>query len=144
MRLFRTALLALTVLALGAAAWAADNPIVVMSGHESWGKPEMGASQAVLYGDPNKAGFYVVRLKVGPNWSFPAHFHPQRENVTVISGTLYAGLGDKLNRNAGMAYKAGAFVSMPPNVRHYAYTKSDGAVIQIDGQGPEKDMMVKK
>jgi quercetin dioxygenase-like cupin family protein len=114
-----------------------------MSGQETWAAPQMGASQAVLYGDPTKPGFYVVRLKVGPNWAFPAHYHPQRENVTVISGTFYAGIGDKLDRNGGKAFAAGTFVSMPPNVHHYAYTKDEGAVIQIDGEGPENNIFLK-
>lgn len=144
MRLTRM-LLALTVaLSVGVAAWAAAaGPTVVMNGTEKWGKPQMGMQEAVLYGNPDKAGFFVVRLKAGPNWSFPVHYHPTQENVTVISGTLYAGIGAKFDKSKASAFPAGSFVSMPANLKHYAFTKSTGVVLQIDGMGPEKNMMVK-
>lgn len=140
----RTLLALAIVLSLGAAAWAAAaGPTVVMNGTEKWGKPQMGMQEAVLYGNPDKAGFFVVRLKAGPNWSFPVHYHPTQENVTVISGTFYAGIGDKFDKSKATAFPAGSFVSLPANLKHYAFTKSTGVVLQIDGMGPEKDVMVK-
>lgn len=145
MRITRIVLSVAMVLAFGAAAWAASSgPTIVMNGTEKWGKPDMGMQTAVLYGNPNSAGFYVVRLKLGPNWVFPVHHHPTQENVTVISGTLYAGIGTKFDKSKAKAFPAGSFVSLPPNLQHFAFTKSSGAVIQIDGMGPEKDIMAKK
>lgn len=125
-------------------ALAASSPTVVMPGHETWQKPQMGASEAVLFGNPGKSGFYVVRLKVGPNWNFPVHYHPTQENVTVLSGTLYAGVGNTVDKSKAIAFPAGSFIAMPANVRHFAFTKGTGAVLQIDGMGPEKDIMAKK
>ena len=52
-----------------------------------------GAEMAVLSGDPTKDGPYVFRLKLPANYAIPAHHHPTTENVTVLSGTLYAGMG---------------------------------------------------
>ena len=121
---------------------AASSPTVVMPGKETWVKQDGGYSMAILYGDPSKAGFYVVRLKTGANWTFPPHTHPGRENVTVISGVFYAGMGKKMDPKKMTAYPAGTFMSLPANTAHYAMTKQP-AVIEISGTEPLKDVMVK-
>jgi quercetin dioxygenase-like cupin family protein len=143
MHRLRIAVLLAFVAALGGVALAASTPTVMVAGQERWAPQPGNFSMAVLYGDPSKSGFYVVRLKVPPNWSFPAHTHPQRENVTVISGTFYAGIGRKLNKNAVQAYPAGSFVSLPANIPHYALTRSSPAVVQVEGQGPFQTTMIK-
>lgn len=143
MRVFSILLCAVLLAAAGTAVLAADSPTAVTPGQEQW-KPQPGNySMAVLYGDPSKPDYYVVRLKVPANWSFAPHTHPTRENVTVISGTLYAGLGSKLDATKVMAYPAGSFISMPEKLPHYALTKDEGAVFQIDGTGPLEIDMIK-
>lgn len=146
MRLLRSILVAFTVATVGLTASAAtsSSPTVVMPGQIHWAAQPGNFSMGVLYGDPSKSGFYVMRLKLPANWTYPAHYHPGRENVTVISGTFYAGLGTKMDKAKGIAFPAGSFVSMPPDVRHYAFTKSGPVVIQIEGNGPSQDIMVKK
>ncbi|HET9095235.1 MAG TPA: cupin domain-containing protein [Candidatus Baltobacteraceae bacterium] len=143
MRQFRVLLALAIALGIGGAAWAASSPTIVMPAQLKWQPQPGNYSMAVLYGNPGKSGYYVIRLKLPPNWTFGTHYHPAQENVTVISGTFYAGLGSKMDKSKVTAFPAGSFVAMPPNVRHYALTKSEGAVIQIDGQGPSKDIMVK-
>jgi uncharacterized RmlC-like cupin family protein len=137
-------LLSASLLALcGAVAVAANSTTVVMNGQEQW-KPQPGNYEmATLYGDPSKSGFYVIRLKVPANWSFPAHYHPGRENATVISGTFYVGFGTKLDKSKVTAYTAGSFASIPPKLPHYALTKSDGAVVQVEGEGPFGETIIK-
>src|SRR6202790_4364295 len=54
-----------------------------------------GAQLAVLEGDPMaSSGDYTVRIKMPDGYKFAPHFHPLRENVTVLSGTLKVGMGD--------------------------------------------------
>ncbi len=60
---------------------------------------------------------------------FPAHYHPGRENVTVISGTFYAGMGKKYDARKLTAFPPGSFISIPGGQPHYAMTKGP-AVIQ--------------
>lgn len=143
MHRFRILLAFALALGAGAAAWAASSPTIVMPGQMKWQPQPGNYSMAVLYGNPDKPGYYVIRLKLPPNWTFGVHYHPDQENITVISGTLYAGLGSKLNKSKVTAFPAGSFVAMPADVRHYALTKASGAVIQIDGQGPSKNIMLK-
>lgn len=97
---------------------------------------------AVLYGDPSKSGLYVVRLKTGADWKFPPHHHPGRENITVISGVFFAGIGKKMDSKKLTAFPAGSFMSLAPGVAHYAMTKQP-AVIEITGTEPLKDLMEK-
>jgi quercetin dioxygenase-like cupin family protein len=140
----RSALIASVVVAfLGVAAIASEGPTVVAPGHEQWKAQPGNYQMAVLYGDPSKAEFYVVRLKVPANWTFPAHTHPMRENLTVISGTFYAGIGTKMDKTKVAAYPAGSFISLPAKLPHYALTKDTGAVIQLEGTGPLEENMIK-
>ena len=97
---------------------------------------------AILYGDPSKPGFYVIRLKTGTNWTFAPHYHPGRENVTVISGVFYAGMGKKIDAKSMTAYPAGSFMSVPAKTVHYAMTKQP-AIIEITGTEPLTDVMAK-
>src|SRR5437660_5494096 len=72
-----------------------------------------GAKMAVLDGDPGKAGLFILRLKIPDGYKVAAHWHPNAENVTVLSGTFYLGTGDKLDESKGTAMSAGAFARMP-------------------------------
>jgi quercetin dioxygenase-like cupin family protein len=96
-----------------------------------------GAQFAVLSGDPAKAGeMFVVRIKVPPNYQFPAHTHPIAHNVTVISGSIFIGEGDKLDTQKGKQVKAGGYVFMPAKHAHFAWAGSEGAVIQDQNIAP--------
>jgi hypothetical protein len=67
--------------------------------------------------------------RIGPHW------HPTDENVTVLSGTLGAGMGDKFDPAAGTFLKSGGFVCMPKKMHHYAWAKGP-TIIQVHGIGP--------
>ncbi|MBU6510291.1 MAG: cupin domain-containing protein, partial [Gammaproteobacteria bacterium] len=56
-----------------------------------------GAKLAVLAGDPAGTGPVALRLKMPAGYRIPPHWHPTDERVTVISGTLGIGMGDKLD-----------------------------------------------
>jgi quercetin dioxygenase-like cupin family protein len=94
-----------------------------------------GAEIAVVSGDPSKTGPFVIRLKFPANYTIPAHSHPTDENVTVLSGSVFVGMGDKADRTAGDAVGTGGFVLLPQGMNHYAYTKA-AATILLFGQGP--------
>jgi quercetin dioxygenase-like cupin family protein len=94
-----------------------------------------GAQIAVLSGDPTKPGSYAVRLKFPANYEIPAHSHPTDENVVVVSGELFLGMGTKLDKKAGMGLGVGGFGLMPANANHFAYTKRETTIV-LFGQGP--------
>jgi quercetin dioxygenase-like cupin family protein len=94
-----------------------------------------GAKMAVLDGDPGKKGLFTVRLQASAGYKIPPHTHPTAEHVTVISGVLYVGAGDKFDEAAGKQLEAGSYVVMPAGMTHYAWSRGD-TVIQINGMGP--------
>jgi quercetin dioxygenase-like cupin family protein len=119
----------------------AQTPAHVMEnlGAAKWGPaPPMlppGAQIAVLAGDPTKAVPYTVRLKFPANYDIPAHSHPGDENVSVVSGELFMGMGTRLDRKAGLGLGVGGFALMPANANHFAYTKGETSIL-LFGQGP--------
>ncbi len=94
-----------------------------------------GAQLAVLSGDPSKTGLYVIRIKMPANYQIPAHHHPTAENVTVLSGSFHAGMGDKMDKSKAQAFETGGFAALPANMNHYAWAAND-TVIQVHGEGP--------
>jgi hypothetical protein len=55
--------------------------------------------------------------------------------VTVISGTFYLGMGDKMDTAAAQPLKAGGFHYLPPKEHHFAFSKA-ASVAQLNGEGP--------
>ena len=96
-----------------------------------------GAKMAVLQGDPNKPGPFTVRLKVGDGYKVAPHWHPTAENLTIISGTFNLGTGDTADASKTTALTAGAFATMPAEMRHFAWAKG-ATVVQIHSEGPFK------
>ena len=94
-----------------------------------------GAQLAVISGDPSKEGPFVMRLKMPAGYKVPAHYHPQYENVTVLTGEFHVGMGDKLDTDKGMLLRPGGYVEAPAKMHHYAWVTSD-TVVQIAGPGP--------
>jgi uncharacterized RmlC-like cupin family protein len=119
----------------------AQTPAHVMEnlGTAKWGPaPPLlppGAQIAVLAGDPTKPAPYTVRLKFPANYDIPAHSHPTDENVAVVSGELFMGMGNKLDRKAGLGLGVGGFGLMPAGANHFAYTKGETTIV-LYGQGP--------
>jgi mannose-6-phosphate isomerase-like protein (cupin superfamily) len=94
-----------------------------------------GAKIAVLEGKMSEAGPITARLKFPANYRLPPHHHPGLERVTVLSGTMNFGMGDKLEVNKTTAVSAGGFLIMPPGMNHYVWTKEE-AIAQINVTGP--------
>ena len=94
-----------------------------------------GAKVAVLEGNPQKAGFFTMRLDLPPGARLEPHTHPADERVTVIAGTVHVGLGDKFDAKGGKTFTAGAFYVNPTPAPHFVWT-DDGCVLQITGLGP--------
>lgn len=121
------------------AAAAAPKHVIVAPTDIQWGDTPpgipAGSRLAVLYGDPTKAGPFVIRVKGPDGYKIPAHWHPTTESITVLSGTFYIGTGDTLDESKGMAMAAGAFSAMPAKMRHFVWFKGD-TEIEIHSMGP--------
>ena len=97
-----------------------------------------GAQMAVLEGDPMAStGDFTIRLKVPDGYKIAPHTHPHRENVTVLSGTLKVGMGDKFDASKMASFGSGSFAYLDPSMHHYAMASGE-TVIQIHGMSPAK------
>jgi hypothetical protein len=118
---------------------AAPHHIVVKADAVSWGPAPpvlpAGSKFAVLAGDPGKDGPFTARAWLPDGYRVPPHWHPTAENVTVLSGTFHVGAGDSFDTAKGEALTAGGFVSLPAEMRHYAWAEGE-TVIQINANGP--------
>jgi len=95
-----------------------------------------GAQLAVLEGNPMAAsGDYTIRLKMPDGYRIAPHWHPKRENVTVISGTFKVGMGDHFDETSMGTFPAGSFAFLDPDMHHYAMAKGE-VVVQVHGAAP--------
>ena len=112
--------------------------VVVTPDNLKWAEPPVlpGVRLAVVQGDPSKEGLFVYRLKMPAGYKVPPHLHKASENVTVLSGVFYIGLGEKFDQGSGQELPVGGFVSVPPKHPHYAWAGPQETVVQVHGVGP--------
>jgi hypothetical protein len=66
--------------------------------------------------------------KIAPHW------HPKRENVTVIAGDFKVGIGDTWDDSKMMAFSPGSFAYLDPSM-HHAMAAGE-ATVQVHGLSP--------
>jgi len=139
----RPCLLAVFLAAVSLVLVSADHPsgdhLLVTPDDLRWvdGPPSLppGCQAAVLEGDPAKEGPFVIRLKLPAGYRVMPHTHPSDERVTIISGTMYFGMGGKFDEGATKAMPAGSYGRTAAGKKHFAFTR-EGAIIQVHGAGP--------
>lgn len=99
---------------------------------------------AVISGDPTQPGLYVIRARYLAGGKVLPHTHPDTRYDTVLSGELYFGFGETFDASKAKLYPAGAQITVPANVPHYAWAQSDEAVLQEVGIGPSGTTVYKK
>jgi len=116
-----------------------DSMKVFKSDAIKWGEdPSLpkGAKVAVLVGDPSKAETFVALIKFPPNYKVQPHIHPAAELITIVSGSLGNGMGEKFDAKKGEVLKAGASFALPANHAHYVWTTDKQTVLQLVASGP--------
>ena len=102
-----------------------------------WKSPfGIGASMAVLAGDPSKPGVYVVRVKFPPHTFSRPHFHPEDRYVVVLQGTWYTGTGETFDPDKAVPLKPSGFMMHPAKAVHWDGAKDEEVILQITGYGP--------
>ncbi|MGA7837844.1 MAG: cupin domain-containing protein [Ignavibacteriaceae bacterium] len=100
-----------------------------------WRSGMPGTLISILEGDPKSDSLYTLRLKIPANYIVKPHSHTSNERVTILSGSVYVGLGDKIDKNNSVKFIAGGYYVNPPDLHHYVWT-DEPAEIQITGIGP--------
>lgn len=139
-KMFSVAVSLVAVAALGLAQESKTATHIALTAADvKWGQapPSLpkGAQFAVVSGDPGKAGPFVIRLKFPAGYKVAPHWHPTDEHVTIISGTVALGMGEKFDQAAMKELSAGGYGMLPAEMRHYAMAKT-AATIQVHGMGP--------
>lgn len=137
MRILLTLLIALLVGVTSAPAQQGQH-LIVTSDALKWVDPPTfpGAKLAVVQGDPSKEGLFVYRVKFPANYKVAPHFHKASENVTVLSGVFFIGMGEKFDQGSAKELPVGGFVSIPPTHRHFAWAGGQETLVQVHGVGP--------
>ena len=130
-----------TAAAQGSPTQGSEHAVLILPDQVSW-KPApptlpAGAQAAVLEGNPKEAGPFTMRISFPDGYRLPPHYHPAAERVTVVKGTFQLGMGDKFDQSALTSLPAGSYVSMKPEIHHFAQAKGS-TVVQINGVGPWK------
>ena len=138
-RSLQVALVIAVFVAVGAAKAGDLNPAALaykLPNQIKWTDNPNGAKQAILAGDPDKPGLYVVLVKWTAHKMSRPHFHPNDRFITVISGTWWVGTGSKYDPDSTVAMPAGSFVTHFGKQVHYDGAKDGDAVLEIVGIGP--------
>lgn len=99
--------------------------------------PEIeGIENASAIGDLENRGLYAGFGRMSQGAVFPAHRHTDDRLTTVISGTMYYGIGEEFDRNNVTAYPAGSVIFTPAGTPHIMWAKDGQAIIQESGDGP--------
>ena len=96
---------------------------------------QKGAQYVILEGDPSKDGPFVIRIKLPDGFRVMPHTHPKDERVTVITGTLYLGMGAKFDEKVGVPLPAGSYGRTDAGMKHFGWVKGE-TILQLHGTGP--------
>ncbi|HEU4617809.1 MAG TPA: cupin domain-containing protein [Gammaproteobacteria bacterium] len=101
-----------------------------------WRHRDSGPDTAVVYGDPAKEGFYIIRVRFAPHTHSEPHYHPHDRHVTVLSGTWYTGTGSSGDMAHTVPLGPGSYMFHPAGAVHYDGAMDEEVVLEIKGMGP--------
>src|ERR1051325_362746 len=86
-----------------------------------------------VVGNPDEAGVpFVVRLLEKPGSVVPPHIHHFDENITIVQGTWYFGIGAKFDTSKLRKLPVGSFVFIPHGTPMFGFAP-DAVTVQIHG-----------
>ena len=121
---------------VGVAQGGALRPVQATPDQLTWVADPRGYEQALIVGDPTKPGMYAARIRFPANLRIAPHFHPDDRIVTVLSGTVLFGYGERFDESKMQTLPAGSVWSEPAAQPHFAWAKDGGVVLQVIGIGP--------
>jgi hypothetical protein len=95
-----------------------------------------GVHTKVLFGTPEKPGYYSILLFVPAHTTIQAHSHRDDRVAVVVSGEWHFGYGDNFDPKLLKTLPQGSVYSEPGRRNHFAQTGASPVVVQISGYGP--------
>jgi quercetin dioxygenase-like cupin family protein len=103
----------------------------------AWKRNAAGTNEtALLYGDPDKPGPYVLMFKWLPGNMSRPHRHPNDRMITVLKGTWWVGTGEKYDPASTVPLPAGTYVTHFAKEIHYDGAKDTETWLLMAGEGP--------
>ena len=106
----------------------------------SWGNlPPHSGEMAMLYGDFNKPGPYLVMMKWNPGWFSAPHTYATDRIQVVVFGAWFVNSGNDFQPRDAVPVGPGGYVKRTARTPHYdgvPANQPDPAVIAIFGLGP--------
>jgi quercetin dioxygenase-like cupin family protein len=131
-----------------AAAFAQSDLVQILPDQIKWNNAPPGVTKdtqaAVLAGPLDKPVPYTQRVHLAAGGMVMPHTHPDTRYTTVLSGELYAGVGETMDAATATRYPAGSFLVMPAGKVHYSWAKNGEVVYQESGVGPTATNFLKK
>jgi hypothetical protein len=103
------------------------------------GLPAGSGEMAMMYGDFNKPGPYLVLMKWNPSWFSAPHSYRTDRICVVVSGTWWVNSGEDFTPVQAVPVQAGGFVLRHARTWHYDGVPAEGkepVIIAIFGIGP--------
>ncbi len=97
---------------------------------------EEGIEFAVLAGNPNAAGLYILRVRFPAGVMSRPHTHDRDRFITVIEGTWHAGTQAEFDPAATTPLGPGSFMVHPAGAVHYDGARETATIVEIRGIGP--------
>jgi quercetin dioxygenase-like cupin family protein len=146
MTLRRSILILAPVIAIAAATLAAraqqpparpgGGVVIVKPGDIQWtdypGRP--GVRLAMIEGDFNTPGPFLMRVKFPPNYTLPPHMHPGIEHTIILSGALRVGYCTATG-GPMETLPAGTVLITPAQTPHFLETTEE-TIVQTHGMAP--------
>lgn len=116
------------------------NTLILLSPEkmQPWGHPKIlppGAQDYILLGNPEKSELYTFRFQLPAHYQIPPFKLTALCCMTVLSGELYIGQGDRFEKKNYHAMSAGSFIIIPTDTPLYFWTQ-EKTVLQFHGIGP--------
>lgn len=94
-----------------------------------------GSRMIVLDGNMKNSNLFAIRLKFPAGYQIFSHWNDSDEHITVISGILHIGVGEKFDTALTTAVTPGSYVMIPAKTHYYIWSPEE-TVIQINDKGP--------
>jgi len=103
------------------------------------GLPAGSGEMAMMYGDLNKPGPYLVLMKWNPSWFSAPHSYRTDRICVVVSGTWWVNSGEDFTPVQAVPVQAGGFVLRHARTWHYDGVPVEGkepVIVAVFGIGP--------
>jgi quercetin dioxygenase-like cupin family protein len=94
-----------------------------------------GIKTVLQYGDP-KTGPYIILLKFPAGTHNPPHWHSADEVVTILTGTMITGEGEKVVAAKGLPVSTGGYFIIPGHTAHWGKVPEGDVILTRLGNGP--------